>query len=113
MAKAWHRQVDTRFEIKVDEGLAKIIEACWARGWTTRFSCQGGPMWGRGERLALGYIMFADRESLTSFIDVVGQHLSREMLIVDDAFEAVVRFDASRIPEIEQVLRPLDDQGAA
>ncbi|MCM3897077.1 hypothetical protein ND991_17875 [Gordonia sputi] len=103
MAKAWHRQVDTRFEIKVDEGLAKIIEACWARGWTTLYSCQGGVMWGRGgPRLA--YIKFTDRTAMTGFISAAAQRLSRDALVVDDACEAVVRFESSQIPEIERVL---------
>ncbi|OBA73997.1 hypothetical protein [Gordonia sp. 852002-10350_SCH5691597] len=104
MAKAsWHRQVDTCRGFEVDAGLAGVIEACWDRGWTTRYSCQGGAMWGTpGPRLA--YIMFADRESLTSFIDVVTQRLSRDVLAVDEACEAVVRFEPSLIPEIERVL---------
>lgn len=103
MAKAWHKQVSTRFEFEVDVKMVGIVEACWDRGWRTRYSCQGGgPMWGRGgPRLA--YIMFADRKSLTSFIDVVAQDLSTRILI-DDAFEAVVRFESVWLPEIERVL---------
>ena len=103
MAKVWHTQVDTRFEFQVDEGLAGIIDSCWDRGWTTRYSCQGGVMWGRGgPRLA--YVKFTDRTAMMRFIGAVAQRLSRDALVVDDACEAVVRFDPVQIPEIERVL---------
>ena len=103
MAKVWHTQVDTCRGFAVDAKMAKIIEACWARGWTTRYCCQGGVMWGRGgPRLA--YIFFTDRTAMTGFIGAVAQRLSRDALVVDDACEAVVRFDPVQIPEIERVL---------
>ncbi|WP_273491325.1 hypothetical protein [Gordonia otitidis] len=103
MTKVWHRQVDTGREFMVDAEMSGIIEACWARGWVTRYCCQGGPMWGRGgPRLA--YIMFADRTAMMRFIGTVAQRLSRDALVVDDACEAVVRFGTPQIPEIERVL---------
>ncbi|MFF0710120.1 MULTISPECIES: hypothetical protein [Gordonia] len=102
MAKVWHTQVGTCHGVTVDEGMVRIIESCWALGWRTRYSCQGGPTWGRGERLA--YVMFTDRTAMTRFIGAVAQDLSENALVVDEACEAVVRFDPVQIPEIERVL---------
>jgi len=36
-----HRQVTASNGIEVDEGICGLLEALWARGMTTEFSCQG------------------------------------------------------------------------
>lgn len=37
-----HRQVHTSIGVQVDEGIRDLLEALWAHGLTTEFSCQGG-----------------------------------------------------------------------
>jgi hypothetical protein len=37
-----HRQVHTSIGVDVDEGVRDLLEALWAHGFRTEFSCQGG-----------------------------------------------------------------------
>lgn len=54
-----HTQVDTSLGVQVDAGIAALLEALWAAGLQTEFSCQGS---GRG------YICFTSAEAAEVFV---------------------------------------------
>lgn len=56
--------------IQVDAGLAKVLTACWARGWFTLASCR------RRKSDGLAYILFEDTRGAVEFVvSVLGNSL--------------------------------------
>ena len=54
-----HRQVETSTGVWVDEGIAALLEALWAEGLPTEFSCQGQEK---------GYICFVHEADAVRFV---------------------------------------------
>lgn len=55
-----HRQVHTSIGVQVDEGIRDLLEALWAHGLTTEFSCQGG-------EAGIAHICFANLSDAARF----------------------------------------------
>jgi len=57
----------TGASVEVDKGIVRLIQALWARGWDTKFSCQGQP------DLDTAYVMFDTAKHRKEFIEAVGK----------------------------------------
>jgi len=66
-----HRQVTASNGVEVDEGIRDLLEALWARGMATEFSCQG-----RDNHLA--HICFARAADARRFMEAPGDFLITE-----------------------------------
>lgn len=61
-----HQQVQTTFGAFVDVGMAPLLEALWARGLTTMFSCQE-QVRRDPDDIKYAYIAFADNDDAVTF----------------------------------------------
>ena len=71
-----HRQVAASNGVEVDEGIRSLLEAVWARGMDTEFSCQGN----YGELAHICFVRAADAwrfmEAPGDFLVTVGESLA-------------------------------------
>lgn len=74
-----HRQVTASNGAEVDEGIAPLLEALWANGMDTEFSCQNfgeDPSWNNRTECpepGVGYIKFTRRSDAQRFAAGPGQ----------------------------------------
>lgn len=85
-----HRQVTASNGVKVDEGIAELLEALWSHGMVTEFSCQG-------EHGRLAHICFARTADARRFMQAPG-----EFLITVGESRAWVDFPAHLTGELTQ-----------
>jgi hypothetical protein len=83
-----HRQVRSALGVDVDEGIRALLEALWANGMVTEFSCQGG-----GGHPA--HICFTDVADAHRFMAA-----SRDLVITVGAHRAWVDFPPSLLPDL-------------
>jgi hypothetical protein len=84
---AAHRQVLASNGVEVDEGIRDLLEAVWARGMATEFSCQG--------HNELAHICFASAADAWRFMEAPG-----DFLITEGQTRAWVDFPAYLIAEL-------------
>lgn len=63
-----HRQTTASNGVEVDEGIVELLEAVWALGMSTEFSCQG-------DHDKLAHICFAEAADAHRFTGVPGDFL--------------------------------------
>ena len=78
-----HRQVHTSIGVEVDEGIRELLEALWAHGMRTEFSCQGG-------EAGMAHICFSDLADAVRFA-------AGDLQVTAGERRAWVDFPASRI----------------
>jgi hypothetical protein len=80
-----HRQVQAS-RATVDEGMAELLEAVWAAGIDTQFSCQGGP--DEEDWPHPGYIVFPTIGDAVRFLQATAdrmEHHEYERLMMSPA----------------------------